>query len=73
MLKVILLSQRMGMTKRIGGMAIQLITSILLMMMQKIGLSIGLNYYRNNMVLTDLNSMQEKVISLQQIQFFLVT
>jgi hypothetical protein len=60
-------------TKRVGGMAIQHITSTLPMRKQENGLLIGLSYYKNSTVLIVLNLMQVKVIIPHQIQFLMGT
>jgi hypothetical protein len=59
----------MVVTKRIGGMAIQHITSTSLMKKQRNGISIGSSYYKKNMVLMVSNLIQEKVIQPPQIQY----
>jgi hypothetical protein len=68
-LKVTLSSQKMVVTKRVGGMAIQHITSTLLMRTQRNGISIGSSYYKKSMVLMLSNLIQEKLISLPQMQY----
>jgi hypothetical protein len=73
LLQVILSNQKMEVTKRVGGMAIQHITSTLLMKKLRNGTPIGSNYYKNSMVLMLLNLMQEKVIILPQIQYLMGT